>query len=272
MASACINQLGSTLTRSAEVRWDELELSHLPEDSPLLELRQRLGGWGRIVKVQPSGVCHISNLEGGMDQYLKCLGSDRRRKSNRALRELNDPAFKLEFAETAEEAGIFFDQLVELHRARWAAEGKHGSFAPRHAEFHRSLAVELVPQGQVLLARLSHPGRPLALSYNHQVGGKVDSYQIGIDHSTPVVQSAGASLFLATVSRLTERHVVLFDHLTGFNRFKSDFAKEQRSLSSLRIMRPRIRLAVRAAANVSARAARKAARMIGRRQSAGGNS
>src|SRR5579862_2955616 len=195
--AACIDALADLLLHSQALKWDELELHDLPEDSPLAVLKDRLSGEGRKIKVESPGVCYISDLSGGLEQYLAGLSGTTRKKARKTLRAIETSDYVFEIATTAEQAGEFFDELVQMHKKRWEAEGKTGSFAPRHHEFHRGIAVELAPSGQVALGRLKHRGKTIAMSYGHRVGKRFEGYQLGIDHTFKLLPSSGAGLHLA---------------------------------------------------------------------------
>ena len=255
---ACVDALVQLLERSSELRWDELDLADMPDNSPLLALKDRLAGSNRRIKLDSSQICYISNLEGGMEQYFKGLSGGTRKKARKMLRDLGTEGFRFEIASTAQQAGEFFDELVRIHRQRWEAEGLTGSFAARHGQFHKSVAVELAPKGEAIVARLSHNGSSLALVYLHRVGNKVDAYQLGVDHGTDLLRSPGTALQLALMQTLSERGVITYDHLSGFNRFKQDYAKTQRNVAHLTITKPNVRSRIHSAADFSHRAMRKA--------------
>jgi CelD/BcsL family acetyltransferase involved in cellulose biosynthesis len=169
---------------------------------------------------------------------------------------------QFEVATTTEQINLFFDQMVELHRKRWTADGKAGSFAPRHAQFHRELLLKLAPEGHAVIARLSYRGRPVALSYGHRVRAKFDGYQMGVDHDFKEMHSPGAALYLGLASYLIKEGVIMCDQLLGCNRFKLDYAKQQRALMTVKVSRPTFRFAAAAAVDLARRSAKKASRLF----------
>jgi CelD/BcsL family acetyltransferase involved in cellulose biosynthesis len=64
------------------------------------------------------------------------------------------------------------------------------------------------------------------------------------------------------MKRLSEDGVQAYDHLTGFNRFKQDYAKSQRNLAHLTITKPTMRSTIHGAADFSRRAMRKAINVL----------
>jgi CelD/BcsL family acetyltransferase involved in cellulose biosynthesis len=253
--SACMDALANLLQSDA-IAWDELHLLDMPETSPLLSLTERIGK-GRQVKMESAGISYISDLAGGMENFIAALSMTTRRKGRKMLKQLSGGQGKLEVAQTAEQAGEFFDQMVQVHRKRWQSAGRTGSFAPRHAEFHRGIAVELAPRGEVMVARLMHNGEVLALTYGHRVGPRYDGYQVGVNMQSKVFTSPGSAMHLALMEYLAERGVTSYDHLKGFNRFKQDYAKTLVNLVDLTITKPNLRVRAHRMSDLCARVARK---------------
>lgn len=261
-AGACIELLVPALTNSPGLKWDELVLPDMSPASPLLELARRLDNGRLRVRQFSPGACHIAELGGGMEQYLAGLSPTTRKKARKMLRDLQTPEYVFEIAATTEQINLFFDQMVALHRKRWTAEGKTGSFAPRHAQFHRELLLKLAPPGQAVIARLSYRGQPIALSCGHRVRAKFDGYQMGVDHDVKEVHSPGAALYLALVSHLMQDGVIMCDQLLGCNRFKLDYCKQERPLTTLAVSRPTIRVAAASLFDLARRSLKKAKRSL----------
>jgi CelD/BcsL family acetyltransferase involved in cellulose biosynthesis len=261
-AGACVELLVPTLTESPQLCWDELILPDMSPTSPLLELGRRMNNGRLRVQQYSPGDCHIAELGGGLEQYLASLSPTTRKKARKMLRDLESPDYTFELAVTTEQINLFFDQMVELHRRRWTADGKAGSFAPRHAQFHRELLLKLAPSGQAVMARLSYCNRPVALSCGHRVRAKFDGYQMGVDHDIKEIHSPGAALYLGLASYLIREGVIMCDQLLGCNRFKMDYCKQKRALMTLKLVKPTLRLAAAAAVDLARRSMRKASRFL----------
>ncbi len=254
----CIQSLTSALLDSRKLNWDELELSDVPENSPLLSLAATLHAAGRSVNVESNIVSHLTNLQQGVEAYVAGLSATTRKKARKMLQPIDEATgLKFEIARTEDEAGVFFDQLVDLHHERWAQEGKTGSFAPRHAQFHKAMVARLAAKGAVVLARLSFHDQPIALIYGHRVGKKFDAYQMGVSREKTATQSPGTHTFLAMIAALNRDGVEIYDHLPGSNRFKQDYAKDQRVLFRLQAVRPTYRLVASKAISFGYRIVRK---------------
>ncbi len=256
-AATCMKLISETLLKSSELRWHVLELSDMSAKSPLVELAQSLSGSRLKVELEDGGICYLADLAGGMDHYISSLSTKTAKKVRKTLRELQGEGVLFEVAQTPEQADEFFDQLVDLHHKRWQAEGKTGSFAPRHAEFHKSLAKHLVPQGGVGLFRLTHNGQPLALNYGHRVKTKFDGYQMGTVRQSDAVRSPGVGLYLALTSHLSDQGVLLCDHLKGFTPMKGEYTAVQHPLSRLVVTRPSLSYKAFRAADFFVRAMKK---------------
>jgi CelD/BcsL family acetyltransferase involved in cellulose biosynthesis len=230
---ACVKALAAAL-KEATFGSDFLELTDVSATSPLLALVEPSPGSRAAFSAYPDGVCFAADLSAGFEAYLGSLSGETRKEARKALREAERAKVKFEIASDPETAGMFFDQLVTLHRRRWAATGKAGTFAPRHARFHRALARTLTPTSGVILARCSVEGIPVAVMNTHRVGGEVHIYQQGVPHEGGPLRSPGTVATLLLMAHLAERGVTTVDQLKGSNSFKQRFFKEQRPLVRLR--------------------------------------
>jgi CelD/BcsL family acetyltransferase involved in cellulose biosynthesis len=236
-----------------------LELSELSARSPLLRLAEGFKGGCRSVRVREGGVCHLSNLTGGWEEYLERLSHENRRQARKMLRDVEQEGMEFEVAADTNGINLFFDQMVELHRARWLAMGKPGSFAPRHAEFHRGLAIALGPVGGLVLARLAHQGKALAVVYGYRVRAKLHCYQQGVvAQSIGRVRSPGTAAWVLLMQRLAGQGVTSFDHQKGSTQFKERFCTDTEPMADLRVVRPTARAVLTLGADLTRRAVRKA--------------
>jgi hypothetical protein len=265
-ASACVEALGPALAAGGDLRWDELDLSDLPSSSPLLALRDHLAK-GRRVAPTECGICPFADLAGGMEAYLQRLSAETRQQSRRLLRSFERSGMAFEVASDPATTDLFFAQMIQLHHQRWTAAGRPGSFAPRHAEFHRELARQLAPSGGVVLARLSLGGEPFAVIYGHRVGPKFDFYQQGVLLRTEPVRSPGTVAHLLLMAHLAERGVTDYDFLKGSNPFKRRYSTGERALARVRVVRPTLRSLSSASASLARRAKRKVWKVLGRARS-----
>jgi hypothetical protein len=238
----CLETLGPAFQRLPQLRCDELVLSDLAESSPLLALQSYLENGSQRVDIRTPEVCHLFDMSGGFEAYLNRLSHENRRQARKMLREVEREGMQFQLARDVEQVRVFFSQMVQLHRQRWAAAGKPGSFAPRHAEFHRTLAELLIPRGEAVLARLSSDGSPLAVVFGYRVREKFYCYQQGVTAGTGRVRSAGTASWLLLMRRLADEGVDLFDHQKGTSVFKERFGTGTYPLAEIHFAPPGVRL------------------------------
>jgi CelD/BcsL family acetyltransferase involved in cellulose biosynthesis len=259
----CLEALGPALLRLPQLRCDELVLADLAESSPLLALPGYLETHSRYCQVLRPAVCHLFDMSGGFEAYLNRLSHENRRQARKMLREVEREGMQFEVAKDVEQARLFFTQMVQLHRQRWIAAGKPGSFAPRHAEFHGTLAELLLPRREAVLARLSSGGNPNAVVFGYRVKETLYCYQQGVTAGTGRVRSAGTASWLLLMRHLADEGVDLFDHQRGTSVFKERFGTGTRPLAEIHFARPGLRTIASRIAARTRRAARKALVVMG---------
>jgi CelD/BcsL family acetyltransferase involved in cellulose biosynthesis len=266
----CLEALGPVISKPSKLGWDELILSDIPAGAALLALAPQIRGPFLRAMATSAGVCHLFSLEGGYEGYLKRISHENRRQARKMLRDFEAEGMRFEVADDAQRLHLFFDQMIELHRQRWAAVGKSGSFAPRHAEFHRKTAELLLARGEAVIARLSHGDRPLAVVFGYRGGDRLHCYQQGVAPGIGRLRSPGTAAWLLLMRHQAERGVTMFDHLRGTTQFKERFATDQDTVTELRVVRLGVRTAAAAALDLAGRAARRLVRKIRRPAEPGG--
>jgi CelD/BcsL family acetyltransferase involved in cellulose biosynthesis len=243
----------------AGLEWDYLDLPEVSAGSPLL----RLAGHGLAAKVESRGVCPTADLSGGMDAYLGRLSSRTRQHARQYLRAAERHGFVLDIADEAQANG-FFQDLIDLHQARWTAAGRPGCFAARRFhKFHEHLTQRLLPSGEVILARLSHQDQPIALLYGFVTAGKFDFYQSGTTIQPPeTLKSPGVTCQLLLMARLIERHVHTYDFLRGSSFYKERLATGQTPMFRIHATRSNLRTLTGAATRMVRGAARRVRRAL----------
>jgi CelD/BcsL family acetyltransferase involved in cellulose biosynthesis len=254
-APGCLEAVRDAIFHAPLLHWDELEFSDLANQSPLLSLTDRRGRpFGRVVL---HGTGYRSDLADGFESYLGRLSAGARGEARRLLREVRRTGMVFEVASTVDQAELFFTQMVDLHHRRWEVTGRKGSFAPRHAEFHRALVRSLVPSGSAFLVRLSHAGQPFAVAYGQRVRGIYHCLQRGVALQTQPVRSPGTATLLLLMAHLAEQGVTCYDHLMGGNPFKERYATAQYTLVRLQATRPTARSLMSGFASYVERGVRK---------------
>ncbi len=235
---ACVTAIERALASRHNSDWERLELAYMPGASPIAGLLSDTAHEHHWVPEEQAPCC-IANLSGGLDEYLGRLSSNSRAQARRLLRAVDTASVNFELA-TPDTVDEFYDQLVGLHQARWAHVGQPGCFAsPRFSEFHRSLAEQLVPTGEAVLARLTHEGRPLAVIQGYRAGRKFDYYLAGtaLDSDHSPIKSPGIAAHLRLKSHLFDTGVTHYDYLLGYGRNKAQYTTDEYPISRLIVER-----------------------------------
>jgi CelD/BcsL family acetyltransferase involved in cellulose biosynthesis len=184
----------------------------------------------------------------------------------RLLRSAEKAGATLQLAEGEGQIQTFFDQMIELHQARWMAAGKPGVFsAQRFTAFHRALAGQWTPDGRAVLARLAVGDRPLAVIYGFTIGSRFHFYQSGVAIEEGLFKSPGIVAFLLLMGALAGRGFEEFDFLRGSSEYKHRLATHEHALVKLTVVRPTLRSAVHYMGSLARRAAARGYRTLRRR-------
>ncbi len=269
---ACIAAIAQALRTSERLRWHELWLPDMSQSSHLADIAGILGTRGCRAGIATCSPCFLIDMRRGFQQYLKDRSAKARKNANRAMRDACKANHTFEIAGNAQQADLFFEQMVELHRKRWNARDMTGSFAPRHAQFHRAMVCQGAASGDTVIARLTAHDVPIALVYGHRVGEQFHAYQQGVDTTDKHdVQSPGTATWFMLMQRLTQQGVGVFDFLKGSNRFKTEFCTGQNELVDVRVSKMTFRTVSGAIAHFSQRAARKLFGSAGNRKASDQN-
>jgi CelD/BcsL family acetyltransferase involved in cellulose biosynthesis len=224
-----------------------LELRAMPDGLLLNAVRAALGSAPWTCETRNLGPCWVADLSQGFGPWLDSLSRTTRAKCRKLLRQFDGQGSSFEFEIAADRAGLaaIYRDLMALHQARWRAAGRRGCFgARRFAGFHRLLCAELAPRDEVILARLSHAGRPLAVIYGFRAGQRVECYQTGVDFSVPeTCLSPGVLAFVLLFGALAAEGVTQVDLLLGSGGLKDRLCRageELWTLTAARDSQPRL--------------------------------
>lgn len=113
---------------------------------------------------------------------LSALQKEPRRQVRRSLEVLH--GVSTEWADSLDSATDVFHELIELHQARWTADGLPGVYSSeRFTRYHERLLVRLVPQGKMVFVRVK------------SLKGTVGCVQILIDRNRACVYQCGRGNF-----------------------------------------------------------------------------
>ncbi|HEX9050632.1 MAG TPA: GNAT family N-acetyltransferase [Anaeromyxobacter sp.] len=242
--------------------WDVLELEDLPCGTPTAAaLRRALAPRGVRIEARRGYACPGFAVRGSFEAHLARIR--RRETYGRRVRWLaRQPGFRVDVATSPAEAPAAMDDLLRLHRLRWAAEGgSEGIPSPAVEAFHREVAPLLAARGWLRLYRLVVEGKAIAAVYGIEVGRRFFYYQSGYDPAWSA-RSPGLVLVGRTVEDAYARGLDDYDFLRGTEAYKLDWAGDRRETVTLRISAPTLRAGAAAAADRTWRAAREVARSV----------
>jgi hypothetical protein len=206
--------------------WKQLELNgFVAADAELLA--GQLPGLELRPESSPYAELDVLATRGDGD-LLAGFGRNTRQQLRRAARELGEPL--CEPASDVDGALAVFDELVELHQARWLAAGQPGAFADeRVVAFHRELIRRRAPD-RALLTRVHAQGRTVACLYSLVEERVAFFYQGGIaEEDNPKVRP-GLLAHALCMRACLERGVREYDFLAPATRYKEQLSTAERTL------------------------------------------
>ena len=242
--------------------WDLLDLEDLPCGSPSVDvLRRAVAARGASAVVERGFVCPGFAVRGTFAAHLARV--PRRETYGRRVRWLaRQPGFRVDVAATPAEAGPALEDLLRLHRLRWAVEGGSAGIPSAAVEaFHREAAPLLAARGWLRLYRLHVGGRAIAAVYGIEAGRRFFYYQSGYDPAW-AARSPGLVLVGRTVEDAYARGLVDYDFLRREEAYKLEWASDRRETQDLRIHAPSLRAGSAVLAREAGRGARGAARAV----------
>ena len=224
--------VATVLTGALRRRWDVLTFQRILADSPLLPMFEgALRGAGCRTRVIPTGSSPYpelpSTLEDLLEQKSKNFRSQVRQSRNR-LNRLGEVRVERLGDDLDLEEG--FDELVRLHRARWAEASSFDTDAK--AEFHSQLSRRLAKKDQLFLSLLKVGGTTIGARYDFVYDDRIWCIQGGWD---PEHSSARPGMFLTedVISWGIDRGLREYDFLGGDADYKTRWSTGERGLVTL---------------------------------------
>ncbi len=162
-----------------ESNWDELRLEGFLNDHVDAFVQEREPTETRTIS------SYYFDLKAARENEVtavSCLGSATRKNIRKNIKAYG--ALEPEWADNTRQAEDIFDEMVELHQARWQAVGEPGSYASqRFNDFHRDLLHKIFPTRQMGLFRLKSEGETLGC------------VQFFVEHNRALVYQAGSAMY-----------------------------------------------------------------------------
>jgi peptidoglycan/xylan/chitin deacetylase (PgdA/CDA1 family)/CelD/BcsL family acetyltransferase involved in cellulose biosynthesis len=189
----------------------------------LLEAAKREG----MIATTSDVACSVVALPATWEEYLKKLASRFRTKVRSVLRNLEGMSeVRMRFCEDATELETLHAALFELHRRRWAKDGKPGVFGwDRKQMFYRELSPMLLARRSLAFSVLEWRGRILACQYGFIYKDRYFQLQEGYDPNCEHL-NPGVGLRAWTIQQFLKRGIREYDFMAGTGRHKSDWGSE----------------------------------------------
>ena len=168
-------------------------------------------------------------LEGGWDNFLAAVSSERRaniRRFRRKFESLSGARFLVwTDAERLDEA---IDRLRDLHHMRWSGRGEHAFSSGDYISFHRQVMHACTRRGWLRLYALEVDNEIIAMYYCYSFGGRTFYFQGGFDPGFSK-WGPGAVLMGYAIEHAASEGRIAFDMLRGEYEYKRQWAKEIRT-------------------------------------------
>jgi len=223
-----------------ERAWGRLLLSGHEHDSVVGRALAMVGGVQTEQRMQPSPFVDLRALEDRPFESTVTGKSGTRLRRNRRDYELQLGEIGVRRAADLAEALRFFEQLRELHLARWTDLDKSTSLAADAVvDFHQRLIRALFAGGAVDLLRIGTAERPVGFLYNFVVRGKVSMFQSGFDYAPSGRRSPGLLTHALAIEHYRQRGLREYDFLSGDAQYKRTLCNGERELMWTTIYRDR---------------------------------
>lgn len=217
--------------------WDYLELDHTLEDHAVLrELRVALCESGYCDRLVKRSTCPYAALPESFEGYFRSLARNLRYNFRRRLKALHrEGSVALVVLRNGPEIQSRLQDLIELHRRRFATQGKSSSFLlPDVQQFHRELIGAMGPDDGLRLYILEIRGQAAAALYGFSQGKRFLFFQSGMDPQWSRL-SIGLVLMGSVIEQVIKDGHTEFDFLRGDEAYKFQWATAVRSTYTVRM-------------------------------------
>lgn len=216
----------------AQNGWDELRLDRFAPDAaaPLLHDLPNV-----TIRTEVCPAVDLTTAHEADGDVLATLRREPRRQIRRGIRGLG--GVTTEVGDGPGAALEILEELIEMHQARWNAEGKPGAFASRRfTEFHRAAVPRLVKSGAALLIRVRSGSGTLGCVYHLIDGDQVLTYTMGLMPPERKIKPGFVTL-ACCMQRCHELGFSVYNHLPEPTLYKWELANSERHLTSASVRR-----------------------------------
>lgn len=219
--------------------WDELQIGAVTKR--LADVLHSSSGLNRLdLWHSPSYGVDLNTLRDDKLNYLDALSRNTRYQIRRSLKlYAEDGGVHLKFAQSTEEAQLFFNEIAPLHLERWGVElGQSGFSNPEFVKFHQNLIRSAFPIKQVDLIKVFCGERVLGYLYNFLYKGKIYFYLSGlISEKDPKLKPGLCAHALVIQHYIDEGHQ-FYDFMGGDDRYKSSLGEVHEELYHVSLQKP----------------------------------
>lgn len=233
-----VNGLIHSLQRDPS--WESLYLDGMPADE--------LSHWQQAipeatVRWRDSPAFDLGQLRQQGGELLSALGKSTRSNIRRRLRQygFEQGELRVEWATSLAQAEEIFEELVDLHQARWTAVGEPGAFAnPRFLRFQQRLLANLFPQRKQVLFRVRQRDETVGCLLLLVDDNRLLDYLSGFApfDTTP---SIGLISHYLCMEEALQRGYAAYDFLVGEKQHKANLSNSSQQLGWLTYHRPSLK-------------------------------
>lgn len=233
-ASACLAAVGEFFTRHC-TDWAMIQFPMITADSAIYRwLSQGEHSGGYQVQVSLSSVARYIPLDGSFEEYFASFHK-KQRYNVRSRRSRLYTEDRVQYVGESRSAGRSLEAVFDLHRRRAVRKGIASSFGrPDVLAFHQAFIERAAPQQWVYFRFLESPKGVIAGAYNLVMGGRVFSYQKGIDPAWERL-GPGTVLLYELVQEAFAQGLKEYNFLQGAEAYKTIWTQHSRNLHTAQL-------------------------------------
>lgn len=205
------------------------------------------------IRSRESRYCDLEQIRENQGDLLSHLGRSTRSNIRRRLKKLDN--IETNWVTSLTEAETIFEDLVQLHQARWNSVGQPGAFASeRFYNFQKQLLHRLFPEQRVVIFQVKQNGRTVAGLMLLVDQNRLLDYLSGFESFEAIPSIGLITHYLCMEEALTRRYAA-YDFLVGEKQHKANLSTHSNQLCWLSASRPTLK-------NQTINALRKVKRMV----------
>ncbi|HZR67078.1 MAG TPA: GNAT family N-acetyltransferase [Terriglobales bacterium] len=225
------------------LRWDEFAVDGILPGKVLNSLKMALPQSATSLD-RPSFYVNLEQLRSISQPFESTLSSNTREQLRRSMRLYSALGeIRVQVASSLSESEEFFEELRQMHQARWERLGETGAFPPgRRLEFHRALIRRAFASGSIQMLRVSAGTETIGVLYNFVRDGKVYFFQSGFQYKPDKRLKPGLVTHVCAIQYCLQAGFSEYDLLAGDARYKRSLAKDCRQMAWVVFARPSLKL------------------------------